>query len=80
MSDAVERTRQLWTPQQEIEEYFADLSPGDVLNSHIRDFLHRVIQQEGPKTLSLNVRNEGNLRWEVVQHGSRMEVSIWIEN
>jgi hypothetical protein len=78
----VEKLRRIWTPEREVEEIFTRLDPGTWLDSIIRDYLHRVIQQKGPVALDLDVRNEGTLRWEVVKHdvpGGRTEVSIWIE-
>jgi hypothetical protein len=81
----VEKLRRIWTPEREVEEIFANLDPQTELDSMIRDLLHRVVQQKGPVTLSMDALNVGNLRWEIVHHepmpgvvGGR-EVSIWVE-
>lgn len=80
-----EKLRQIWTPERELEEYLTDLSPQSELDSMIRDYFHRTIQQRGPVRLNLDAPNTGNLRWEIVHHepspglvGGR-EISIWIE-
>ena len=87
---AVERLRQIWTPQSEVAELFADLDPRTELDSMIRDFLHRTIQTNGPTTLLLEIEgqpvlNTGTLRWEVIHYEpspgipGRREVSLWVE-
>jgi hypothetical protein len=68
-----------------LEELFADLSPGSELDSLLRDFLFKVVQQRGPITLDMDRENRGTLRWEIVSHEpmpgmpGRREVSLWIE-
>jgi hypothetical protein len=81
LTQPVEKLRQIWTPGREVEEITANLEPGSDLDSQIRDLLHRIIQQRGPVTLDLEVKNVGNLRWEVIAHGltGRQEISIWVE-
>lgn len=82
---AVERLRRIWTPRREVEELFARLDPGSELDSMLRDFLHRALQQCGPVTLGLDEPNRGTLRWEIVHHEpvpgqvGRREVSLWVE-
>jgi hypothetical protein len=86
----IERLRRVWSPGREVEEIVHNLDPQSELNSMILDFLHRVIEQTGPKTLLLGVGdqpifNNGTLRWEVIHHepqpgiGGRREVSLWVE-
>lgn len=82
----IEKLRKIWTPESEIEELFADLNPQTELDSMIRHFLHAIVQQTGPKTVSLDEINVGNLRWEIVNYEPRpgvqghREVTLWVEN
>lgn len=81
----LEKLRTIWTPGREIEELVHSLEPGTELDSMIRDYLHRTIQQRGPVTLSLDVPNQGTLRWEIIHYEptpgttGRREISIWVE-
>jgi hypothetical protein len=88
--DPIESLRKVWSPDKEIAEVVAELDPRTELDSMLRDWLHRVIEQTGPKTLLLGINdkpvfNTGTLRWEIVHHepmpgnaGIR-EVTIWVE-
>lgn len=86
MTNILEPIRRLWTPKNDIEEVFRDLSPQTELDSILRDFLHRTIQQRGPVTLDLSSLNTGQLRWEVIHHEPQPgivgghEVSLWVED
>jgi hypothetical protein len=80
-----EKLRTIWTPERELDEFFTDLSPQTELDSMIRDYLHRVIQQRGPVILDLDALNVGSLRWEIIHHqpapgvkGQR-QISLWVE-
>jgi NADPH-dependent glutamate synthase beta subunit-like oxidoreductase len=86
----LEKLRRVWTPDREILEVIAALDPRTELDSMLRDWLHRVIEQTGPKTVVLGIGetrvvNTGTLRWEVVHHEptpgipGRREVTLWIE-
>lgn len=82
--DGVERLRQLWTPSSEVEQVKVEDMPQTLLDSMIRDLLHRAIQQKGPVTLKLeeygqSILNMGTLRWEVAGIPGYREVSLWIE-
>lgn len=87
----IEKLRRIWTPQREIEEVVGRLNPQSELDSMIRDFVHRIIEQKGPQTLILGfgsepVLNTGTLRWEIIHHEmpngvvGRREVSLWVED
>ena len=84
MTHPVEKLRQIWTPEREVEEFHLDLRPQTRLDSVVRDLLHRTIQQKGPVTLDLDTDNVGTLRWEVITHQpspgvmGRTEISIWV--
>ena len=90
MKHPVERLRRIWTPGREIVEVVHALDPQTELDSMLRDFLHRALQQKGPVTLLLEfegqtIPNTGTLCWETVHFeptpgtpGHR-EVSLWIE-
>jgi len=83
-SDPVERLRELWTPERETAEIEVDDAPQTPLDSMIRDLLHRVIQQKGPMTLTMEqdgapILNIGALRWEIAGVPGYREVSLWIE-
>jgi hypothetical protein len=86
----IERLRQLWTPDNELAEMFADLSPGTELDSMLRDWLHKIVARERSITLNLGsemipVVNTGTIRFEIVHGpGDRPElrsrqVTIWHE-
>lgn len=86
----VEKLRRIWTPNKEIREFHESLEPRTELDSMVRDFLHRIIQNKGPMTLKLEERgapipNTGTLRFEIIHHEpapgviTGREVSIWIE-
>lgn len=81
----IEKLRRIWTPGREIEELVHKLDPATELDSMIRDFLHRAVQQAGPVTLNLDVPNTGNLRFEIIHFESmpgvvqHREVSLWVE-
>ncbi|HEY1248342.1 MAG TPA: hypothetical protein VGE97_05100 [Nitrososphaera sp.] len=88
----IERLRRIWTPGREIEEVVAQLGPQTELDSLMRDFLHRTIQQKGPVTLDIGslvdpVMNTGVLRWETIfgpgledyPEKRRRQVSLWVE-
>ena len=47
----LERLRRIWTPGREIEELVYNLDPRTELDSMVRDFLHRTVQQRGAVTL-----------------------------
>ena len=88
----IEKLRRIWTPGREIEEIIVRLDPQTEVDSMIRDFLHRAIQQCGPVVLNLGseadpIENVGVLRWEIV-HGPGFDehpelrarqVAIWVE-
>ena len=87
----LERLRRIWTPGREIEELVYNLDPRTELDSMVRDFLHRTVQQRGAVTLVIEqhgtpVLNTGHLRWEIVHHEptpgqlGRREITIWIED
>lgn len=87
MSAVLERLRQIWTPDSDVEEIVRDLDPQTELDSMIRDLLCRIICQKGPMTLDYSGDNPpGNLRWEIVHHEprpgivGRREISIWVED
>ena len=82
---SVERIRELWTPDREVEQLDVDDAPQTELDSMCRDYLHRAIQQHGPVRLVLEqngepVRNTGWLRWEETGVPGYREVSLWIED
>lgn len=85
MNKAIERLRQLWTPQDEVAELFADLEPGSEVDAMVREFLHAVIQQHGPHTINLDQLNVGMLNWSIVHHEprpgqpGRREATLWVE-
>lgn len=80
--EAIERLRQIWTPNREVEEISADLAPQTLLDSQIRHLLHALVQQGAVSTkVNLDIPNTGTLRWEVVTlepAGSRV-VNVWVE-
>lgn len=89
LTDPLERLRRVWSPDREILEVVQRLEPQTELDSQVRDFLHRIVQQRGPVTLVLEDRggpvlNTGTLRWEIVHHepqpgvAGRREVSLWV--
>lgn len=89
MNHPVETLREIWTPEREVEELVHKLDPQTELDSQIRDYLHRAVQQVGPMTLLLAVGdqpvfNTGQLRFEIIEHQprpgvrGRREVSLWI--
>jgi len=77
----VEALRRIWTPEREIDEIFSDLSPGSALDSQIREFFTRIVDQYG--TISLDLTDpvpEFDIRWEVVHTtppNARRKVTIW---
>lgn len=77
----VERLRQIWTPEREIDEIFSDLSPGTALDSEIRDYFSRIIDREG--TITLDITDPVppfEIRWEVIHTqppNARRKVTIW---
>jgi len=77
----VERLRQIWTPEREIDELFTDLSPGSALDSVIRDYFSRIVDREGTITLDLtDPVPDFQIRWEVVHTpppNARRTVTIW---
>lgn len=86
----IEKLRRIWSPGREVEEVILALDPQTELDSTLRDYLHRTIEQHGPRTLLLGAGdipklNTGTLRWEVVHHeptpgsAGRREVSLWVE-
>jgi hypothetical protein len=79
----VEALRRIWTPQSEIEEVFAELSPGTELDSMIRDFFCRILDRQGTITLDLtDPVPEFTVRWEIIHTqppGARRKVTIWKE-
>jgi len=89
-SSPVERLREIWTPDREVAELFADLDPQTELDSLIRHFFHAIIQRQGSVTLDLGSElhpqvNTGQIRWEIV-HGPGptpelrpRQVTIWHE-
>jgi hypothetical protein len=84
VDSSLEQLRRLWTPDREIATLPADTAPQTMLDSILRDFLHRVVEQHGPFTLVLerngeHVLNSGMLRWEVAGILGYREVSLWIE-
>lgn len=78
-SNPFEMLRRIWTPGREIEEVIHKLDPSTELDSIIRDFFCRLMEQKVQKvTLDLDQPNTGDLRWEIVMDGSgRRQVSIW---
>lgn len=91
MTSPVEKLRRIWSPDKEVIERFESLDPATELDSIIRDYLHRTIEQRGAVTLILAdeygnfIPNTGKLRWETVNHEptpgkiGRREVTIWVE-
>jgi hypothetical protein len=80
----VEKLREVWTPEREIEELTANLEPQTELDSQIRDYFMRIVRQHGSIRLFLDQPNTGNIRWEIVatdpRNGPiRREVTIWWE-
>jgi len=77
----VERLRQIWTPEREIEELFTDLSPGSELDSQIRDFFSRIIDREGSITLDItDPVPDFMIRWEIIHTPppeARRKITIW---
>lgn len=91
MISPVEKLRKVWTPTREIEEVVHALDPQTELDSQIRDYLHRAVQQFGPMKLLLELRGEpvlntGSLRFEIVHFAptentpGHREVTLWIED
>jgi hypothetical protein len=84
----VEKLRRIWTPEREIDEIFSKLEPGSVLDSMIRDFFYRIIDQHHNRSvrISLEGLNYGNIRWEVVRYEPMpgvvrdAEATIWLED
>lgn len=78
--------REIWTPESEVAELFADLDPRTEVDSMIRHFLHATIQQRGPVVIDLGITNVGALNWSIVHHEPRRgvqgkhEASIWVED
>ena len=72
----------------EVEELSTDLAPQTPLDSMIRDMFFRIIHQHhnGSVRISLEGKNTGTLRWEIVHHElmpgkpGGAEVTIWIED
>lgn len=85
MTQGVENVRRIWTPREEVEEITARMEPGSELDSIIRDYLHRVVQQRGPFTLDLDTLNVGKLRMEITGFEpvpgriSGSQVALWVE-
>lgn len=86
----LERLRRLWTPGREVEELVHEIGPASELDSMLRDWLHRVCEQNGPQTVVLGVGgdlrpNTGVLRFEIVHHepspgmAGHREVTIWVD-
>lgn len=78
----VERLRRIWTPEREVDELFTDLSPRDILDSEIREYFSRIVDQQG--TIKLDLTNPVpafNIRWEIVHFAetNRREITIWKE-
>lgn len=77
----VEALRRIWTPQREVEEFFADLSPQSALDSEIRDYFSRIIDKYGSITLDVTEpTREFGIRWNVVHTkppNARRLVTIW---
>lgn len=79
----VEKLRRIWTPDREVEELFADLSPQSALDSEIRDYFSRIMFLH--KQITLDISDpvpEFNIRWNVIHTpppNPRRQVSIWIE-
>jgi hypothetical protein len=91
LSSPLERLRKAWSPGSEIEETVAELDPGSELDSMIRDWLHRVCEQNGPQKVVLGVGgdlrlNTGTLRFEIVHFepspgsSGQRELTIWVED
>lgn len=83
MTDSVERLRRIWTPEREIEELFADLSPSTALDSQLRDFLCRIVDQAPGRSVKINLTGDVrpfNLRWEIVHSGGYRECTLWAED
>jgi hypothetical protein len=77
----IEALRKIWTPEREVDQLFSDLSPGTALDSEIRDYFSRIIDQAG--SIKLDITDPTpcfNIRWEIVHTpppGSRRYVTIW---
>lgn len=90
MASPLERLRRIWAPGHEIEEVVHSLEPATELDSMIRDWLHRICEQNGAQTVVLGVGdalrpNTGVLRFEIVHHqpspgaAGQREVTVWVE-
>jgi hypothetical protein len=62
----IERLRKVATPDREIEEFFADLSPQTRIDSEIRDLFCRIIEQHGPFTVDMERPNTYKINIEKV--------------
>ncbi len=77
----VEKLRQIWTPEREIEQLFSDLSPGTALDDQIREYFCRMVDQVG--TITMDITDPVplfDIRWEVVHTpppGARRKITIW---
>ena len=91
MTAVVEKLRRIWTPDSEVEEVVAELSPQTQMDSLIRDWLHRVCEQNGPQTVLLGMGEDllpttGMLNFSIVTYEPRpgksgqREVTIWVED
>lgn len=73
MSEPVEKLRTIWTPDKEVEELFADLSPATELDSLMRFFVSAIVEKLGSVKIELGSEAmprtlTGTIRWEIV-HG-----------
>lgn len=78
----IEKLRRIWTPEKEVYELADKLEPSTELDSLIRDFLCRIMEQRlHSVTLDMSVSNTGNVRWEIVTHeqSGKQQVTIWWE-
>lgn len=74
----VETLRRIWTPDREVRELVANLDPATEVDSLIRDFFCRMVQQAGSVRLDMETPNTGDIRWEIVTGPTgRREVTIW---
>lgn len=80
----IESLRRIWTPEREVEQLTANLDPQTELDSAVREYFSRIIQEAKTVTLDLSGPTHGTVNWEVVSvpngNGTfRQQVTIWWE-
>lgn len=83
-SEQIESLRKIVSPLNEVEEFFADLSPQQVMDDKIRDLFSRIVEQKGPITIDGETFQSGTIKWEEFVYNPapgvfKKMITIWHE-